>query len=94
LIFSSGIKILDDILFKSNVISVMGVHAALNHMGHRPCNGIEPVTGLWCQGVETPKALLMKIEPEPHLPHMHTGFVFLYYLLHNSGIELCLSMVL
>jgi hypothetical protein len=28
------------------------------------------------------------------LPHMHTGFVFLYYLLHNSGIELCLSMVL
>jgi hypothetical protein len=91
--FSNEIKILSDILFKSCVIGVTRVRAALNQMGHRPCNGMEPVTELWCEGTETPTALLMKIEPEPHLPHMHTGFVFLFYTLHKSGIELGLSMV-
>lgn len=40
---------LNDILFKSNVIGVMRVRAAINKMGHRSCNGMEPVTGLWCE---------------------------------------------
>jgi hypothetical protein len=75
------------------MIGVMRVHTALNQMGHRPCDGTEPVAGLWCEGVEMPTALLMKIEPEPHLLHMHTGFVFHSYPLHKSGIELGLSMV-
>ena len=48
-------------MFKSYVIGVMTVHAALNQMGHRPCNGMEPVTGLWREGIVTPTALLMKI---------------------------------
>jgi hypothetical protein len=36
--------------------------------------------------------LLMKGEPEPHLPRMHTGFVFLFYPFFKSGIRLGLSV--
>jgi hypothetical protein len=57
-------------------------------MGHIPCKGMKPVTGLWCEGVEALLALLMNGEHEPHLPHMHTGFVILFYPVHRPGIEL------
>lgn len=50
----------------------MRVYRVLHQLGHRRYSGMEQITGPWFRGVEPSTALLMKREPEPHLPHTHT----------------------